>query len=231
MATSFPPSQRAPVPPPQTRRLTLEQWTVRRLNEDAVTLLVLAWAHGCPGAKMALIDRADSIGLDLRAVNALGRQVRLRVAFEAPCTTKEAVTRAVMALREQASRPRVPWSSPVAYVVFATWVVLVAAWLHLHDVHVLEKRLARLVGLHKEDIPPSREFLGWITLAIVGTNVVEAIAVGVCVKRRFRFSNAAAFQWFLFTVVGGYPIAQRCVELKNAQVSAVTHAAHTAKKE
>ena len=201
----------------EKQRVALERWTVRSLNEDAVTLLVLAWRHGCPSAKMAIADRADSVGLDLRAVDDMGRQVRLRVAYDKACGSKETIKHQVLGLREAASRPRVPWRSFTLWVVVAMWSLLVAAWLHLHDVHVLEKRLARLVGLHKEDLPSSKEFLFWVTAGILGTNLLEAIACAIFLRRSFRFSKVATVQWFFMILFGGYPIASRVVELKQAR--------------
>lgn len=203
--------------PTQRRKKTLEEWTVWAVNQDSVTMVLLAWAHGCPSAKMAIVDRADSCGLEMRAVDGLGRHVRFRVQYKTACHSKETIKAEILELREKTSRPRILWSSPMIWLVLAMWTLLIAAWLHKHDVHVLEKRLARLIGLHKDDIPPSRELLGYVTLAIVGTNLLEASAVAWYLKTKFRFSAASSARWFFTTLLLGYPVAQRVVDLKAAR--------------
>lgn len=197
----------------------VEDWTLRQLNRDVVTLVLIAWQHGI-AAKMAVVDRCDPIGFDMRVMDTSGSQQHLRVHYSGQRATSEAVKAEILALRSRASFPRLPWTF-VTCVSVVMWVLMISAWLHLHDVHVLEQRVARFVGLHKEDVPASRVFLGYATLAILGANLVEALAVAYLARSRFFFGKKQTGAWFLLTVVAGYPVAQTMIQLKHIQAQSL----------
>lgn len=198
----------------------MEEWTVRQLNKDVVTLILIAWERGISNAKVGVVDRADPCGFDMRTVGPSGAAVTLRIDYaKPPCKTAKQVKDEILALRETASRPRLPFG-PLLILTAVMWILLASAWLHKHDVHVLEQRFAKVIGLHKEDVPPSKTFLAYATLAILGTNLLEAIAVFFVTRHRLSFSSKRSLQWFFLTLLAGYPVAHKIVDLKQSQAQA-----------
>ena len=208
------------VTPPRS----VDEWTVKHLNNDVITMVIVAWEQGVTGASMAVVDRADACGFDMRCLDARGRSEHRRVTFaSAPCATQSRVRAELAALRERSARPRVPLT-PITLVVSVMWSVLAFAWCHRHGVHVLEERAARFLGLHESDVPSSKEFLSYCTLAIVAANAVEGAAVVFLARKRFGFSWRNCAGWFAAALVAGYPVAQKMLELKQARSRALMHA-------
>ena len=235
------PAEGGPRPP-----RSVAEWTVFNLNNDLITMIIIAWDAGVTGANMAIVDRADACGFDMRAVDRHGRSQHRRITFRsAPCATVEKVRRELADLRERAARPRLAVSPSLFASLFA-WCVLAFAWGHTHGVHVLEERVARFVGLHEEDVPSSKEFLGWCTFAVLAANAVEGLAAVYLARTKFLFSRRNCLGWFLLSLVAGraahrevffparrrrgtptprsvsaqvagYPVAQAMLELKQAR--------------
>ena len=64
------------------------------MNNDLITMIIIAWDAGVTGANMAIVDRADACGFDMRAVDRHGRSQHRRITFRsAPCATVEKVRR------------------------------------------------------------------------------------------------------------------------------------------
>lgn len=205
------------VTPPRS----VDEWTVKHLNNDVITMVIVAWEQGVTGASMAVVDRADACGFDMRCLDTSGRAQHRRVTFRsAPCATVDAVRRELAEMRERASRPRVPFTLMTLFVAFM-WAVLIFSWFHKHGVHVLEERVARFVGLHEEDVPSSKEFLTYATLAVFAANSIEGAAVVFLARKRFAFSWKNCFGWFAVTLFLGYPVAQKMLELKQARSRAL----------
>ena len=192
------PAEGGPRPP-----RSVAEWTVFNLNNDLITMIIIAWDAGVTGANMAIVDRADACGFDMRAVDRHGRSQHRRITFRsAPCATVEKVRRELADLRERAARPRLAVSPSLFASLFA-WCVLAFAWGHTHGVHVLEERVARFVGLHEEDVPSSKEFLGWCTFAVLAANAVEGLAAVYLARTKFLFSRRNCLGWFLLSLVAG----------------------------
>ena len=66
-----------------------------------------------------------------------------------------------------------------------------------------EERVARFVGLHEEDVPSSKEFLGWCTFAVLAANAVEGLAAVYLARTKFLFSRRNCLGWFLLSLVAG----------------------------
>ena len=200
---------------------TVDEWVVKNLNNDVVTMVILSWELGVKNAQLAVVDRADACGFDMRCLDASGRAKHQRVTYRtAPCTTLAAVKREIAELRERASRPRMPLTLMTGFVG-VMWSILVFAWFHRHGVHVLEERVARFLGLHAEDVPSSKEFLTYCTLAVVAANAVEGAAVVFLARKRFLFSWKNCAGWFAMALVMGYPVAQKMLDLKQARSRAL----------
>ena len=196
---------------------SVAEWTVFNLHNDLITMIVLAWDAGVTGANMAVVDRADACGFDMRAVDRHGRSQHRRITFRsAPCTTVQEVRSELVELRERAARPRLSVSPSLFASLFA-WCVRAFAWAHTHGVHVLEERVARFVGLHEEDVPSSKEFLAYCTGAVLVANAVEGLAAVYLARAKFLFSRRNCAGWFLLSLIAGYPVAQCMLELKQAR--------------
>jgi hypothetical protein len=221
MSTAAPAQRRKQPKPTVTPPRTVDEWVVKNLNNDIVTLVILSWELGVTNASMAVVDRADACGFDMRCLNNRGQAVHHRVTYRnAPCTTVDAVKKELAELRERASRPRFPVTPMTAFVV-VMWAVLIFAWGHKHGVHVLEERVARWAGLHEEDVPSSKEFLTYCTLGVLAANAVEGAAVVFLARKRFAFSWRSCAGWFGMALVAGYPVAQKMLDLKSARSRAL----------
>ena len=223
-------TQRRPAAPTVAAPRSVDEWTVKHLNNDLILMVLIAWEQGVGGANMAIVDRADACGFDMRCLDARGRATHVRVPFaSAPCATQGAVRRELASMRERAARPRLPLT-PIAALVCVMWAVLGFAWCHRHGVHVLEETVARKLGLHEEDVPSSKEFLTYCTLAILAANAIEGAAVVFLARRRFAFSTRNCVGWFLAALLAGYPVAQKMLELKQARSRALIAAYRNPKK-
>ncbi|KAJ1462383.1 hypothetical protein M885DRAFT_505186 [Pelagophyceae sp. CCMP2097] len=190
------------------------EWAVRSVNGDPLTLILLAWSCGETSASMAIVDRADSSGLDMRCLNSYGAAKHHRVSFEHECTSKAQVSRQILDMRERGARPRLAFGFLTVFVGLM-WSFLAFAWCHLHGVHVLEERIARAVGMHAEDVPPSKQFMRLATAAIVCANAVEAAAVAR-IAFKLQFSRRNVIGWAFLTLFAGYPAAHKMLDLKKA---------------
>ena len=100
MSAPAAPQQRRKPKPTVTPPRTVDEWVVKNLNNDIVTLVILSWELGVTNASMAVVDRADACGFDMRCLNNRGQAVHHRVTYRnAPCTTVDAVKRELAELR------------------------------------------------------------------------------------------------------------------------------------
>ena len=66
-------TQRRPAAPTVAAPRSVDEWTVKHLNNDLILMVLIAWEQGVGGANMAIVDRADACGFDMRCLDARGR--------------------------------------------------------------------------------------------------------------------------------------------------------------